>query len=206
MPAIHLSGEFNITYIQVPKVAGTSVGHWVKNYAKNSKCSEWYDHPTPSKIHETHEKNFTFSIVRNPWDRMVSLYFFLKNFSSPQPQYKDSGQLREMLYRINNYVEFPTYEQWLKNADEFKFLPWIWWEIKTPQHTWTDVDLIIKYENLENEFCAIQDIFKCYDPLPKQTVTKGIYWNHYHNLYTDETKYLVGKMFEEDIDRWKYTF
>ena len=206
MPAIHLTGDYNLTYVQIPKNAGTSIGHWIKEHAANSIISDWYNHPSPEHIHATHEKNFSFTVVRNPWDRTVSLYHFLKHFNPPHPEYKDTGDFKRWLYDLNGYGEFPSFDQWLNNASEFKLLPWIWWKVPTPQVTWANVDLFIKYENLETEFRSIQDIFKCYDPLPQQTVTRGIHWHHYHDFYTDDTRKLVASMYEEDIDRWQYTF
>jgi hypothetical protein len=206
MPAIHLSGNCNLTYVQIPKTAGTSVGHWIKANAGDSVCTEWYDHPTPSTILSSTQKNFSFTIVRNPWERIVSLYFFLKNWESPHPQYKDVTEFRSMLYSMNNYTEFPSFDSWLRNSEQFVFLPWIWWKLNTPQTTWTDVDLIIKYENLNTEFQVIRDMLNCNDPLPNQTVTKGIHWQDYRNHYTDETKKIVADMFAEEIELWKYLF
>jgi hypothetical protein len=211
MPAVHLSGEYNITYVQIPKTAGTSVGLWLKDHKGTSTYTEWYDHPVKNDINKKLGKNFSFSIVRNPWSRMISLYFFLKNWTSPNPDIstEDSEDSRKILYYINEYDDgqFPPFDKWIKNSKQFKTLPWIWWEVNTPQTAWTnDVDLVIKYENLQDELRTIQDMFHCYDPLPIKTVTKGIYWNSYQELYTSETEQIVANLFEEEIDLWKYTF
>jgi len=209
MPAVCLSGEHNITYIQIPKTAGTSIGHWLSEHRGKSEYMEWYNHPVNSTVN--HKENFSFTVVRNPWSRMVSLYFFLKNWTSPRPDIslEESNDARNLLYYLNDYEfdQFPSFDFWIKNASKFKCLPWIWWNVSTSQLVWAkDINLVIKYENLESEFKAIQDILKCYDPLPVKIVTKGVYYNDYRSLYTDETRQLVAKMFEEEIDLWKYTF
>ena len=102
MPAVHLSGDINITYVQIPKTAGTSIGHWLIDHKRTSVYKEWYNHPTLEEINSAIDKNFSFTVVRNPWDRIVSAYYFLQHWVSPDPR-SHSDQNKKLIYEINNY-------------------------------------------------------------------------------------------------------
>lgn len=206
MPSVSMCGNHNITFVQIPKNAGTSIGQWLTENKASDDYREWYNHPSHSEIHS--KDNFSFTVVRNPWDRMVSLYFFLKHWTSPIPNATNSRQIRTELYRINNYDQFPEFDIWLKNIETFKMLPWIKWKPTDTQISWLDiaVDHIIRYENLENDFHKIQSLIDCHDPLPRLLITNGFVRNNYKDYYNTETIRMVENHFKEDIEKWQYEF
>jgi len=209
MPAVSLCDDHNITFVQIPKNAGTSIGSWLRENKNKSNYTEWYNHPRHSEIQS---KNFSFAVVRNPWDRAVSMYFFLKYWlsppSSPISISTNSEQIRAELYRINGYQQFPEFEDWLENIKHFKMLPWIKWQVSDCQTDWLDtpVDYIIKYESLEKDFLRVQEMIDCYNPLPKLLVSKDVFRTDYKDYYNNNTISMVTEYFKKDIEQWQYEF
>lgn len=135
---------------------------------------------------------FKFTFVRNPWDRMVSLYHFYqqncedtKGFDIPFDAW--IGRLHEM------YV----------NGD---------WEFSiVPQHEWTHidgkqvVDFIGRYENLQSDFEFIKEALALPNDcrLPHENASDH---QNYRECYTDETRQMVAEIFAEDIELFGYTF
>jgi Sulfotransferase family len=206
MPSVSLSGTHNITFVQIPKNAGTSIGSWLKENRGTSSYQEWYNHPTHSRIYSP--DNFSFTVIRNPWDRMVSMYFFIKNWTSPDPSVTNSDEIRQFIYKINNFNQFPSFEVWLKNIKNFKLPHWIQWRPIDPQLSWLNVPVnhVIRYENLKQDFQKIQEMFNVYTELPELLVTKGITRTDYKDYYNSETKQIVLDYFKEDIEKWQYEF
>jgi len=186
MPSIHLSGDTNITFVHVPKSAGSSIGEWLKAHRGTRHSSEWYEHPKLQVM--TTNPTWSFAVVRNPWDRSVSFYHFLKN-------------IHEM---YQNKDPYPLFDSWITNLENFKLTPTWWFTPATPQVEWThDVSLILKYENLSTEFKQIQDMFETTDPLPNLMVTQHY---HYKDYYTDTSKSIIANLFQKDIEQFGYSY
>lgn len=203
MPAVKLTGELNVIFVHIPKTAGTSVGRWMIENKKNSDHEEWYKHPKLSDIEKNETNNFVFSIVRNPWDRMVSSYHWLMQMQSPVPGVK-SEEIQKIVQDLNRKLDWSTFEKWLDICGEFVLWDF-WFQPIEPQISWLDknVDVVIKYENLNEDFKQVQEYFNSTDPLPILLIGNH---KHYREYYNDNTKRKVASIFEKDIDRWKYTY
>jgi hypothetical protein len=209
MPSVSISGQHNITFLQIPKNAGTSIGHWLIKNKGESKETIWYNHP---KMSDINSKNFTFTVVRNPWDRMVSMYFFLKNWTNPMPnsKYDKNSYSSERLRILNGYDSnfFPEFDEWILKTDSFKLSPWLKWNINMQQTSWIDrpVDLIIRYEKLNESFEKIQNIMNISEPLPIELSTLNVYRTYYKDYYTNKTQDIVYELFKHDITQLNYEF
>lgn len=64
-------------------------------------------------------------------------------------------------------------------------------------------DLIIKIENIDVDFIQIQNMFNCHAPLPKLNVTDH---EDYKSYYSENTKKLVAKHFNNDLTVFGYSF
>ena len=197
--SFYVTGEKNITFLHIPKTAGTSMLEWLRNNSEGNIYTDWDTHPKLSVIRENRVPNFTFTVVRNPWDRAVSLYFYMKTIAF----HEGSKWLK-----LNKITEdnFPSFEDWTKNLLDFKNPPEFWFNGLTQQIDWIDtpIDLTIKYENLNTDFIKIQEVYNCSNPLPNLHVS--IREREYKQYYNETTKKLVAKNFEKDIDTWKYYF
>lgn len=113
-------------------------------------------------------------VVRNPFDRLVSQYFFLR----ANPHLKD--------YRDRDHV-LTSFEAWIYNG--------VWGHAYwPPQHYFIKpCDYVLRYENLKEEFnAAMMQIFGEVHYLPRENG---------HELYSDEkrkhyTEYYTPEMVE----------
>jgi hypothetical protein len=70
----NFADEHQCIFIHIPKAAGTSVA--LTLFGEPSRHVPWFEYyqANPRKF----RKYFKFAFVRNPWDRLVSSYFFLR--------------------------------------------------------------------------------------------------------------------------------
>ncbi len=138
-----------------------------------------------------YQEYFKFTIVRNPWDRAASWY---------QNVMRGRAQLRESL-EIDSDCTFAAF------IDEYPNQ----WGLKSQLYWLKDsadqlpMDFIGRFENLQADFetiCKKLDIEL--KPLSRM-LTKGAR-TPYKDLYDNETAKKVRKMYEEEIELFKYQF
>lgn len=204
MPAVFLSGEHNITFVHIPKTAGTSIGHWLKDVGSNSFQKDWYDHPSIEMIRAECGTNFSFAVVRNPWDLFVSVYHDLQNPNKLHKDY-DNNYWKDFVKDSNQYDEWPSFDEWLSTIKDFKLFPDAWWSVTTQQTAWikSGVDLVIKMEELDSKFSIIQEMLNSNKPLGIENTTSHL---HYREYYSNQSKEIIERLCKDDISRWGYTF
>jgi hypothetical protein len=159
-----------------------------------AEISEFYNHMPPYKIknsigEETFNSYTKIINIRNPFDMMVSHYYFKPTFEL----YSNSEMSFENYLLKTNVVEdlSKKYRDLMCIGDEFI------------------VDEIVRFENLE------EDIFKLLDkldlPSPKREL--GEYKKNkrrpdkdWKKMYSNETKELVEKHFKFYLDLFNYSF
>jgi len=194
--SIIVNGQKSITFLHIPKTAGTSILDWLRSNKAEGETTEWDSHPKHSSIWSPHTTSFT--VIRNPWDRMVSAYHYLKHTSLPE----GSSWLK-----INDITEdnFPTFDKWINNLENYKNPDVYWFRPETQQTEWLDkpVDITLRYENLTEDFKQIQLYFNCNIELPHHYKTDHL---NYRKYYNDDTKRIVEQFSKSDIDTWKYQY
>ena len=108
--------RLNCIFIHIPKAAGTSI-----NKALYGRTLGHYSGAEiKKKFPGLYKKAFTFSVTRNPWDRVLSAYRFARVGRTDSMGVRDPNQ-----YRI---PEFETFERfvcdWLpkQNIEELDFI------------------------------------------------------------------------------------
>ena len=150
-----------------------------------------------------------FVMVRNPWSRMVSLY---EMFAFRE------GRLRSRLRRRT--TRHQGFRAWVRTLDpegrgtvgpglgkgviRFGALSYVAFtgdEAGRPL-----VDEVIKLEEIESRLVPLLDRLGI--PLPRRVprIGRGRYRGHYRDFYDDETRELIGTLYEQDIERFGYTF
>ena len=138
------------------------------------------------------EKVFKFSIVRNPWDKVVSQYFHRLK----------TNQIGLGDYRIDfkEWVKLTYGEQNPKYYDDPKyFMPQLNW--LTDNNGKLMVDFIGRFENLENDFRFICNKIGVSTDLPLINKSEHKEFQFY---YDDETTEIVKRWFRKDIETFKY--
>lgn len=201
--------QAKMLFVHTPKTGGISIKSWIK---KN------FDDPlTVDRIHSTYydtidkvpEDTFSFSVCRNPWDRKVSYYFFLlksvkeridiiKNNKAPKP-HKLKWNLN-YLEKQKDQLEV-GFNHFIKNKN-------LWSESVVATNSLQtkiigDCDIVLRFENLTEDFKQIQKILNCYTPLGHENKTIH---KHYKEYYNQESIDIVAEYFQVDIKKYNYSY
>jgi len=136
---------------------------------------------------------FSFCVVRNPWDRVLSTYKFSEKYE---------------LYKVYDLKENPSFLSFCKMLERNSNNPFLLSAHKQVQ--WTNGNFkpkkIIRFENLQEEFSKMlikENLSGIIDALPHENKTNH---DHYSSYYNSETKDIVAKVFKEDIKAFNYDF
>ena len=140
---------------------------------------------------------FTFTFVRNPWDRMLSLYFFRKQIGD----IPNDMQFRKYIQALSNFqrkakgslfrnrVYYLSASDYILGANE---------EIL--------VNFVGKYENRNVDIKTIAHKFG-YTNLGTLDINKSTHKNkHYTEYYDHETHSIVHEIYRKDIELFGYKF
>jgi hypothetical protein len=120
---------------------------------------------------------FTFAFVRNPYDRMVSMYFYSKKVK-----------------KVNDisFEEFCQVAPTIRNVD-FTQTSWV-----AP-----GVNFIGKFENLQDDFNTLCDILKVNRKTLKK-INDSKKRKHWTEYYTKKTEEMVYHHYREDFINFNY--
>jgi len=199
-----ISLQKRFLFVHIPKTAGNSIQTVLRDYSedqlvalrkeqdgierfglhnpkyklkKHSVLREYHD----ALGHEQFGDLYKFTCVRNPWDRMVSYYFT----PTQHPETWNRKKFREI---ISKAVSVGDYLR-LEDGEEDPF---------------ANVDHIIRFENLADDFaavCAAIDI-----PPPTLPQYNRSTRKHYSKYYDDELREFVRSRFAAEIERFNYAF
>jgi len=161
----------SLTFVHIPKTGGMSIRAWLMRKTPR------YIHPSLPMM----TPQETFAVVRNPWDRVVSLWAFWNKLKKAD-------------------VPFDTF---VRNLSTYKFQDNSWFTFDQPQKAWipNGVTYLLKFETLDQDFVQIQNIYECTDPLPKVNTSEHA---DYRTYYTQETWDIVATTFKDDIEAFGY--
>lgn len=129
-----------------------------------------------------------FSFVRNPWDRMLSLYFYkIKKFAASDPKWNGVN------ITFKDFLRKVALKQMSVSQPQLDYF-------KDPEL----MTFIGRFENLQQDFDIICDkIGIPYQQLPNTNTTKH---KHYTEYYDDETREIVAEKYAKDIEYFGYEF
>jgi len=171
-------------FIHVPKTAGTSIYRTVGKNWKSHKTAADYRRANPAKF----ARLFKFAFVRNPWDRLVSTYHYVKkkphSFPDATAEIADITVDRFVLERLSGCLDST---------------------VLAPQHKFVTIDGVSqldftgRFERLEEDFAVIIDQLQIPQAkqLPHRNLTDHDHWKSY---YTPESYNLVGDLYAADIE------
>lgn len=151
---------------------------------------------------------FKFAVVRNPWDRVISIYLYTPVDRKSAKQGYTRSEQYEMLSPFTNLFSFngDDFLKWLRNVstNRSKFLaPCSFW-LKNEQGT-IAVDFVGKYERLDEAWRCISELIGLdMENLDRLLCNRSR--THYRDYYDQVTRQLVTEIFAEDINLWGYKF
>ena len=185
-------------FVHVPKTAGTSIEKCLQEV--NDKQQVVGGHSTCDALikHKTKDFSnlFTFTIVRNPWDRLVSAYLYMHKMGTSDIL----GNSEIKKYKtFDSFVAEYCNEKTINENMHLK-----------PQHLFLcvngklAVDYWGKYEELEHSWKVICKKINKNIKLP--WLNKSNETREYKSYYTSQTKEKVRKLYMKDIQMFNYTF
>jgi hypothetical protein len=138
------------------------------------------------------EEYFCFTFVRNPWDLLVSKYFYFRRWykrgASAENPLRRSVSFKEMITRMDDSRMYPRHRLKFNQTDFIN----------------SNINYIGRFENLEVDFkkiCVALDL----NP-PKlehiNTTKHAPYWEY----YDEETREIVATKYKKDIETFGYKF
>jgi hypothetical protein len=210
---MYISHTKKFIFIKPMKVGGTSIisilrkhcdpsliRHGDKKFSHPMYKINPHDHETFSEVQlelpNYVEKYFVFSLVRNPWERLVSQFFYL--------------------HKTNSYRGIQRYKKFDKHAVNFIAHPFTDFGSDIPRRYMSfydhlkniegkiDLNFVGKIENLQEDFNIVCDeIGIPQQQLPHKNKSKH---KHYTEYYDDETREIVAEKYAKDIEYFGYKF
>lgn len=123
-----------------------------------------------------------FTIIRNPYERVVSYFLYRKRrgFNLPSCTFK-------------SYCQQQAY-----------FFPRMTYDWYVGKHK---LDYIIRFENLQNDWANMCNKFNWNFPsLPHTNKALSLTRKHYSAYYDEQTKNMIDIIFKDDIEKFGYQF
>ncbi len=193
-----ISRQYQFIFIAVGKTATTSI-EWALqdfNEVKLPKHTHLYNLSRLAQLN--HEPYFKFCFTRNPWDRMVSIYFQLRRakylsgsvnklLTAWAKQYDFKAFLKTLSRRMPEQLQKRTVVSYIRD--------------KSGQR---QVDFMGRFENLQADFNQVcRHLSLPGIRLPKMNAEKR---EHYSFYYDEESKNIVRRYFNRDIEQGRYLF
>ncbi|MGB3147979.1 MAG: sulfotransferase family 2 domain-containing protein, partial [Paracoccaceae bacterium] len=196
----------NFIFIHVPKSAGQSVNVRLGGASKSLPGHTPLFHLSA----EERAGRFAFGFVRNPWDRMVSIYSFLckkKLRAHESAEYQSKINDMGFTHRLLEDAYFQQQDQeWA--SDGLQPLQ------RRSQFFWLEgCDFIGQVERLEQDFATVAHHIGLKPGLLERLGLQKPFGHRnksrrgeYQGYYTDKAREFVARHFAAEIDRFDYRF
>jgi chondroitin 4-sulfotransferase 11 len=182
-------------FIHIPKTAGSSVVETL--FGENSRHIPYfeYERANPRKF----QRFFKFAFVRNPWDRVVSTYTFLRRGGMNELDRNWSAQ------NLSQYPDFASFVRGWLNEENV----WSWVHFVPQAHFILNeqgtvmVDYVGRFERIDEDFAYVAHRLGRDMRLGK---TNQSGHRHFSSYYDEDTREIVRRVYARDIEAFNYRF
>ena len=200
------------TFIHIPKTAGQSLTQWIRHHDKNTVLFDMHASASDLLSKGVHLGE-TFTIIRNPYDRVVSTFSYYQANALIQVDQKrielttdeeiaQWEKQRAEAVRAQTYFTSLTFEEWLLECidDNRKF-----WVVDNSLVDYTKhVNTVFRYETLDKDFKIMEDWFYTRLDFPEINISRMDDYRHYYK--SEKTKQFVYDFFRKDFEQFDYKF
>jgi hypothetical protein len=201
---LNISEKYQFLFIHIPKCAGTSIESFFGYDYDNKLCFEHnfnnIGHPKHLTLNnyekilneESIKKIFKFTIIRNPFDRIVSAYNYSLYSDKIYWNGRNDYDYKKSLLSFENFIK----QFKIKIPNSFDHF------IETKENK---MDYIIRFENINDNFKELCNILNIKDKnLPFENKTPNR--KNYRDYYDNKTKDIIYSIFEKDLKKYNYDF
>lgn len=189
--------NLNCIFVHIPKTAGISITNALfQNMGGSHRSLRNYLNYFNNNDFNNYYK---FCFVRNPWDRLVSSYFFLKGGGMNEG---DNKWAKKHLRDCDNFEDFVL--NYLHKKDILNYIHF------KPQYQFIVinnkifVDKVYRFENIPSAIDDISNILNVEVKIERKNVSKKR--DGYKQYYSEVTKDIVYELYKKDIITFDYKF
>lgn len=180
-------------FIHIPKTAGSSVAEALFDVPSRHVPYTEYLRASPRKF----RAYFKFTFVRNPWDRLVSTWFFLRRGGLNEPDRIWSEK------NLNAYADFDSFVR--KGLRRPEILSWVHFRPQADFILSADgtvmVDFVGRYERLRDDFSIVARRLGVEAIVPARNASDH---EHFSSYYTPELARTVAHIYDRDVRAFGY--
>tara|TARA_Y100000389_G_scaffold312_1_gene294 strand:+ start:14193 stop:14825 length:633 start_codon:yes stop_codon:yes gene_type:complete len=199
----------NILFVHIPKTGGGSIDKTLSPHSRKDKVPKGgqaniiQGHPGIHECNMTVKADYTFSVIRNPWDLRASWYYYVRG--NPVSEH---GHKYE--YDIIKNMSFKEHLLWLNNEHIDNMTNSIYGGVSSrlfikQQSAYINPDVkILRLENLKTDFDNY--MLELGLDIELNTHFRKSGNNNYINEYDSDTIEIVRKIHNDDIIKFGYNF
>lgn len=202
-PGIHSLQPFDenrCIFIHVPKNGGIAIANGL--FGKDRMLGGHYSVDFYKSVFgPDFDAYFKFAITRNPWDRLVSAFHYLKQGGL---DFRDREWEQRHIAEFKDFGKFV--EEWVTPKNIFKGMHF------TPQSQFicdsggnVAVDYLGRFENFSLSYSEIRKRLDMGDQAPPHS-NKSDRQREYRSYYNDRQAQIVADVYRTDIDVFGYSF
>lgn len=186
--------ESQVIFIHIPKAAGTSIG---KSLFGTGRTGHYTIDDYYKVNKDKAKKYFKFTFVRNPYDRLVSAFFYLK---------QGGKNISDINFADENLSQIDTFEDFVMNwLSEKRVYSWIHFYPQThfteSKFPGNEIDFIGKLENIEEDIKKLSEAIGTDIEIKHHNKSSR---DNYLDYYTEEMLDKVHQLYKKDFQIYGY--